>query len=149
MKAYGQIGFKLTPQRIAILDYLNGNKEHPSADQIYRAVSAKFPTMSFATVYNTLDALKKRGMLLEITIDPHKKRFDPDSKPHHHLMCIRCRKVVDVHNTFELSLPHGQRHGFEITGNQIEFHGLCEHCRKTDAGNDSQTFRAGDAQSGC
>ncbi|HXX82202.1 MAG TPA: Fur family transcriptional regulator [Thermodesulfovibrionales bacterium] len=141
MKVYGQIGFKLTPQRIAILDYLNGNKEHPSADEIYRAVSEKFPTMSFATVYNTLDALKRRGMLLEITIDPHKKRFDPDSDPHHHLMCMQCMKVVDVHNKFELTIPLSQRHGFEITGNHIEFHGLCKQCRETPDEKNPQTFR--------
>jgi len=144
MKTYKQVGFKLTPQRIAILDYLNDNKEHPCADEIYRAVSEKFPTMSFATVYNTLDALIRRGMLLEITIDPRKKRFDPDSEPHHHLMCIRCKKVVDVHNEFELTIPLGQRHGFEIMGNHIEFHGLCEQCRETRSEKNSQTFRGGD-----
>ena len=144
MKSYEQIGFKLTPQRIAILDYLDGNKEHPSADEIYRAVSEKFPTMSVATVYNTLDALKRRGVLLEITIDPNKKRFDPGSEPHHHLMCIRCKKVVDVHNEFELTIPLGQRHGFEIMGNHIEFHGLCEQCREAPSENNSQALREGD-----
>ena len=144
MSAFGQIGFKLTPQRIAILDYLNGNKEHPSAEEIYRAVSEKFPTMSFATVYNTLDALKKRGMLLEITIDPGKKRFDPDSEPHHHLMCTRCKKVVDIHNKFDLTIPESARHGFEVTGDHIEFHGVCEQCRKAGNGNTSRTFGTGE-----
>jgi len=142
MRQYEQIGFKLTPQRIAILDYLDGNKEHPSAEEIYRAVSEKFPTMSFATVYNTLDALKRRGMLLEITIDPGKKRFDPDSEPHHHLVCIRCKKVVDVHNKFELTIPNSERHGFEIIGDHIEFYGLCEKCRQIDRENNSKPFGA-------
>lgn len=131
MRQYEDIGFKLTPQRIAILDYLDGNKEHPSAEEIYRAVAEKFPTMSFATVYNTLDALKRRGMLLEITIDPGKKRFDPDSEPHHHLVCMRCKKVVDIHNKFKLTIPSSERHGFEIIGDHIEFYGLCEKCRQT------------------
>ena len=140
MRQYEQIGFKLTPQRIAILDYLDGNKEHPSAEEIYRAVSEKFPTMSFATVYNTLDALKRRGMLLEITIDPGKKRFDPDSQPHHHLVCIRCKKVVDVHNKFKLTIPNSERHGFEIIGDHIEFYGLCEKCRQIGRENNSGPF---------
>ena len=137
MKNYEEIGFKLTPQRIAILDYLDGNKEHPSADEIYKAVAERFPTMSFATVYNTLDALKRRGMLLEITIDHGRKRFDPDSEPHHHLMCIRCKKVVDVHNKFELTIPHSERYGFEIIGNHIEFYGLCHKCRQIGGKNNS------------
>lgn len=144
MKSHEEIGFKLTPQRIAILDYLDGNKEHPSADEIYKAVSEKFPTMSFATVYNTLDALKKRGMLLEITIDPGKKRFDPDSEPHHHIMCIRCKKVIDVRNKFELVIPLEERRGFEIIGNHIEFYGLCEKCRQIGGKNNSRAFGADD-----
>ncbi|MFZ2197327.1 MAG: transcriptional repressor, partial [Thermodesulfovibrionales bacterium] len=57
MNKYRNIGFKLTPQRLAILSYLEGNKEHPSAEEIFRAVSDQYPTMSFATVYNTLAAL--------------------------------------------------------------------------------------------
>ncbi|MCK5426958.1 MAG: transcriptional repressor, partial [Thermodesulfovibrionia bacterium] len=55
IEKYRDIGIKLTPQRIAILNYLSGITTHPSAEQIYKAVSKEFPTMSFATVYNTLD----------------------------------------------------------------------------------------------
>ena len=56
---YRNVGLKLTPQRLAILNYLEGNKEHPSAEDVYKAVSRKFPTMSLATVYNTLESLKR------------------------------------------------------------------------------------------
>lgn len=77
MEQYRDIGLKLMPQRIAILDYLDGNKKHPSAEDIYKAVSKKFPTMSFATVYNTLQTLRKRGCVLELTIDPDKKGLTP------------------------------------------------------------------------
>jgi len=97
MQKYKDIGFKLTPQRLAILEFLDGNKSHPSAEEIYRAVSAKFPTMSFATVYNTLETMRKREKILELTIDPDKKRFDPNPTPHHHLICIRCKRIVDIH----------------------------------------------------
>jgi Fur family peroxide stress response transcriptional regulator len=63
MEKYRDIGFKLTPQRLAILDFLQGNKKHPSAEDIYRSVHKKFPTMSLATVYSTLSALKEKGSL--------------------------------------------------------------------------------------
>ena len=76
MEKYRNLQIKLTPQRLAILNYLEGNKSHPSADEIYKAVLKKFPTMSFATVYNTLDALREKGYVIELTIDPAKKRFD-------------------------------------------------------------------------
>ncbi len=52
MERYRETGLKLTPQRLAILEYLDGNTSHPSAEDIYISVKEKFPTMSFATVYN-------------------------------------------------------------------------------------------------
>jgi Fe2+ or Zn2+ uptake regulation protein len=54
-------GLKMTPQRIAIIDYLKGNTTHPSALDVYKAVSERFPTMSFTTVYNTLQTLRDKG----------------------------------------------------------------------------------------
>lgn len=125
---YRDLGFKLTPQRIAILDFLEGNLSHPSADDVYRAVLRKFPTMSFATVYNTLETLKGRRMVRELTGDPAKKRFDPDPRPHHHLICTRCRRIADVHVEFRLPVAERYRAGFRITGNHIEFYGTCPAC---------------------
>src|SRR4030067_2276922 len=119
MERYKQLGIKLTPQRLAILDFLDGNKDHPSAEEIYREVSKRFPTMSFATVYNTLIALAKRGNILELTIDPHKKRFDPNTKLHHHLICTKCKRIEDVHTHFNLAVPGIYRNGFEGTGRNI------------------------------
>jgi len=129
---YRERGIKLTPQRIAILDYLEGNLYHPSAEDIYRAVQRKFPTMSFATVYNTLETLKSHGMVAELNGDPGKKRFDPNPRPHHHLICTKCRRIMDVHAEFRLPVAEQDRAGFEITGNHIEFYGTCPECtRKT------------------
>jgi Fur family transcriptional regulator, peroxide stress response regulator len=129
MKKYKNIGLKLTPQRLAILEYLENNKEHPSASDIYEAVATKFPTMSFATVYNTLKALRDREKLLELAIDPQKKRYDPDTTRHHHLICTQCRRVVDIFSHFELGVPEEEQYGFEITGNHVDFYGLCPQCR--------------------
>ncbi len=121
--------FKLTPQRLAILDHLKGNIEHPSVEDIYNAVLNKFPSMSLATVYNTLEALKKRDRISELTIDPYKKRFDPNIVPHHHLICVKCKKIVDIHANYDLQIPRAMKTGFEIKGNHIEFYGICPHCR--------------------
>lgn len=132
MEHYKNIGIKLTPQRLAILGYLDGNKDHPSAEKIHREVSRKFPTMSFATVYNTLDTLRQRGSLMELTIDPDKKRFDPNTEPHHHLICIKCKKIADIHRSFQLYVPEEESSGFEISGNHIEFYGLCPACKSVN-----------------
>jgi Fur family transcriptional regulator, peroxide stress response regulator len=131
MKKYIDIGLKLTPQRLAILEYIDGNKEHPSAEDIYKAVSVNFPTMSFATVYNTLETLRQRGKVMCLSIDPNKKRFDPNTEPHHHLICTKCKKVADVHAEFNLDIPEKLNSDFHITGNHIEFYGVCSDCRKS------------------
>ena len=120
---------KMTPQRLAILDYLKDNIEHPSAETIFKAMKEKYPTMSFATVYNTLSTLNKAGRLRQLTIDPDKMRFDPNLEPHHHLICIRCGKIVDVKVDCGLKLPYSVKKGFEIVGNHIEFYGICSECK--------------------
>ena len=132
MDKYRNIGLKLTPQRMAIFDYLDGNKDHPSAEEIYKAVSKKFPTMSFATVYNTLGALRDKGSLQELTIDPAKKRYDPDTGHHSHLICMACKKVVDIQIDYDLKLPKSVRRNFTVVNNRIEFYGFCPDCKETD-----------------
>lgn len=129
IKKFKGTGLKLTPQRLAIFEYLDGNRSHPSAEDIYKAVSMKFPTMSFATVYNTLDALKQTGGVSELTIDSDKKRFDPNTDPHNHLMCIKCKIVVDVTGYNAIELPETHRCGFEILSIQAGFYGVCPLCK--------------------
>lgn len=120
---------KLTPQRVAILQFLDGNTGHPSADEIYQSVSRQFPTMSFATVYNTLAALSSRGEVLELTIDPDRKRYDPNRHAHHHLICTACKRIDDIHLEFDLAVPEGLANSYQITGNHVEFYGLCPACK--------------------
>ncbi len=121
---------KRTPQRLAILEYLKGNTSHPSADEIYRSVSKKYQSMSFATVYNTLNVLTRKGALRELTIDPARKRYDPDTSRHHHFICVNCEKIFDVSEEIPVDLPEGMREDFIVEGHHIEFHGYCPACRK-------------------
>jgi len=130
MEKYRHIGFKLTPQRIAILDYLEGNKDHPSVDDIYKAVSKKFTTMSVATVYTTLAALKEKGTVLELTVDPDKKRYDPTTENHNHLICISCKRIVDIPGEHQLDLSEIAKQNFTVIKSHLEVHGLCPECKK-------------------
>lgn len=122
--------FKLTPQRLAILDFLRENTEHPSAEDIYKDIRKRFPTMSLATVYNTLETLMKQGSVRELTIDAQKKRFDPNPEPHHHLICTGCKKIIDIYIEYQLQVPEDKKKGFDVVGNHIEFYGFCPDCRK-------------------
>jgi len=122
--------FKRTPQRLAILDYLEGNKSHPSAEDIFRSVARKYQSLSFATVYNTLNMLAKTGALRELTIDPARKRYDPDISSHNHLICVTCGRIVDIPDVFAIDLPAAMAHDFTLLGSHVELYGLCAACNK-------------------
>lgn len=128
-KGFGK-GFKRTPQRLAILDYLEGNTLHPSAEDVYQAVTKKYFSLSFATVYNTLNTLAQSGAVRELTLDPERKRYDPNTEPHHHLICVTCKKVIDVFEDVTVGIPKRIEKEFSIFGNHVEFYGRCSVCRK-------------------
>src|SRR6266496_2316352 len=89
-------GLKLTPQRMAIVKELAGDETHPTAQEIFERLQPSLPTMSFATVYNTLDALSSAGLCVALSLSPGSGRFDPNMSPHHHAVCDACGGVRDV-----------------------------------------------------
>jgi Fur family peroxide stress response transcriptional regulator len=89
-------GLKLTPQRLAIVRELAGDPTHPTAQELYERLRPALPTMSFATVYNTLDALAAAGLCTALSLSPGASRFDPNMTAHHHAVCDRCGLVRDV-----------------------------------------------------
>lgn len=121
---------KRTPQRLAILSYLKGNKSHPSAIDIYKAISKKFPTMSLATVYNALETLRQEGLVREIHTDPKKKRFDPETQPHNHAICTRCGLIQDLKTALPIEVPAEVKAEFDVEEVQVEFYGMCKKCKK-------------------
>ncbi len=127
-------GLKRTPQRLAILEYLDGNTSHPSAEEIYRAVSKKYRSMSFATVYNTLHALTQTGSVRELALDRDRKRYDPDTTLHHHCICVDCKKIIDVPEDLAIEVPKGAARDFTVIGSHVEFYGHCASCRKKRKG---------------
>jgi len=141
MEKYKGLGIKLTPQRLAVLEYLDGNKTHPSAEEIYEAILKRHPTTSFATVYNTLNTLRDKGVLLELSIDCERKRFDSNPSSHHHLMCVECKSIIDINKKYSLELSSDEAQGFEVIGMHVEFHGLCPECRSSKGFNKAKPVR--------
>ena len=125
-----EIGLKVTPQRQAILELLNGNRTHPSAESLYHELIKKFPRISFATVYNTLSKLAEAEKIQELNIDPHKKRFDPSTAPHHHFYCKLCGKVFDIVYDAPVSFNTKKVDGHQIDAIQVNLKGVCKDCRR-------------------
>ena len=123
-----------TPQRLAVEAYLEGNTEHPSAEEIHRALLLRFPSMSLSTVYNILHRLQREGTIHELAVERGRTRFDPGSAPHHHIHCLECRKVVDLEKDFDLALSSAEAKGFRILHGHVGVFGICPDCQKKGRG---------------
>ena len=133
-------GLKLTPQRLAIVRELAADPTHPTAQELFERLRAAQPTMSFATVYNTLDALAAAGLCASLSLSPGAARFDPNMRPHHHAVCDRCGLVRDVPTDApgenlaeEAPGPFsslGAAPGFEIRAVERIYRGLCAECAR-------------------
>jgi Fur family peroxide stress response transcriptional regulator len=131
-----------TAQRSAILSYLKDNKSHPTIIDIHKEVSKKLSTISIATVYNTMDKLKKKGLVLELPVlSGDGRKFDPNPLPHDHLICRDCGAVVDIDIGIDIDididhsmlLTEEQKRGFNILGVFTFIYGLCPGCKKMES----------------
>lgn len=129
--------YRLTPQRVALLRMLAESREHPSAAQLFEQLKERFPTTSEATVYKTLALLKDLGEVLELGFSTDDNRYDGNKPyPHPHLVCVRCRRIVDpeVSDLQSLEQEVGELSGFRIVGHRLDFYGICPECqRKQDS----------------
>lgn len=122
-------GRKVTPQRQSIFRALHGSEAHPTAEAVYEEVRAEMPTISLRTVYQTLNDLAAMGELQATNLGTGSVRFDPNTNPHHHLVCRGCGWVQDLGAEFpEVTVPAGHDVGFEVTATEIVFRGLCSRC---------------------
>lgn len=123
-------GFKLTPQRIAIVDYLMKKHDHPTAEEIYEDIRKKYPTMSIATVYNTLEMLRDIGRVVELNIKRGKACYDFVTAPHHHLYCHHCQKIYDIMDVECPVFQSGEYDGHKIEAMHGYFYGICKNCKR-------------------
>ena len=93
IKTFRNSGYRATPQRIAISRYILRNHEHPSAQKTYQEVKKTHPTVSLATIYTTIKILKKTGLICELKLPQSQTRYDPNTEPHAHLVCLQCGSV--------------------------------------------------------
>ena len=85
-----------TPQRVDITCLLMGQREHMSAEDVYRLVNARGRRVSKATVYNTLGLMSKKGVIREVIADPARVFYDPNTQPHHHFFDVTTGKLQDI-----------------------------------------------------
>lgn len=120
-----------TIQRAFVLEAVNKLRCHATAEEIYQEIAGKHPTISRATVYRNLNLLAQMGQIRRMEIPGSPDRYDHISGNHCHVKCQVCGRVFDVDMDFVRGLERGIRdaHGFDFTGYDILFHGVCPECK--------------------
>ena len=128
--------YRITPQRMALLQILCTNTEHLNAAELYDEIKPQFPTTSLATVYKTLAVLKEMGEVLEISLGNDNHYDGYRTTPHPHLICTRCHKIVDADiatrqnlTESEMAQALAKRAGYRLTGYRFDIYGLCPACQ--------------------
>ena len=123
-------GFRITPQRMAIVDYLLKTEDHPSADHIHKVVRKRYPMVSLSTVYKTLYLLKEKNLVNEIEVEGE-SRFDAHTDDHINIVCIKCGKIddVDEETLKDIQVKAAKKSKYLILKSSFELHGYCSSCK--------------------
>ncbi len=135
MREEGTVARRNTVQQKVIAEQLSKlHGQHPTADAVYSALSADYPSISKATVYRTLNRMADDGAALKVSVADGADRFDDTLRPHYHVACTACGRVDDVEITDELAsmdlVAAASAPGYEITGCNLLFKGICEVCKR-------------------
>ncbi len=122
---------KITPQRLAILQYLDTHHTHPTVDEIYNTLKKTNPSLSKTTVYNALEILNTHHIIHALHITGHERRYDLRKDIHHHFLCRVCGNIQDL----DINCPNIkkiQEQGYNIEEVHGYFKGICSDCQKRE-----------------
>ena len=130
-----ELGIKVTPQRIAIYKELASTDEHPSTEMIYKKIQNYYPNISLTTVYRTLETFENLGLISCVNILYNAARYDANLKPHHHIVCVKCKKVQDFYDDSlnDLNISEQTLGNYKITGYSIILNGVCNTCQANNS----------------
>jgi Fe2+ or Zn2+ uptake regulation protein len=122
-------GLRPTAQREAVYGTLLGQRDHPTADEVFLRSKRDKPDISMATVYNCLDALVKCGLVRQVTVDRRATRFCTNMHDHAHFQCEECGRITDFEGTPKPKAA-GFRvpRGFKVKQVGMSILGLCPDC---------------------
>jgi Fe2+ or Zn2+ uptake regulation protein len=121
----------LTPQREAVLRVIRESENHMTASEIFAAARAVLPSISYATVYNSLKYLKDTGLVHEISFGNGASRYDRETERHDHAICTSCGKLVDFDLTVTSDLVRAaaRKTRFLPESIHLTLRGLCPDCK--------------------
>ena len=126
-------GIPVTVQRRRILEAILDRTDHPTPDQVYASVKKVLPDVSRTTVYRVLEMLTDLGLLTKACTPGAATRVDPRTARHHHLVCLRCNRLIDIEDAavdHRIRPPDLRQQAFVIEDYSIYFTGLCAACQQ-------------------
>lgn len=130
-----QRGGKVTLQRLLVWQALEGDRSHPTAEEIYARLRPQAPTLSLATVYNILNELVEWGEVRRFDTGDGHIHFDPNTEAHAELICMRCHSVLDAPAdapeaaAARAPIP-AEIGGFRVITRSEQYYGFCPACRR-------------------
>jgi len=122
-----QKGIKASYQRVSIYDYLKHTTAHPSVSQIFSDLHPTIPSLSRATVYNTINLFVDKKIVVPVQVDGSEARYDLADPHHAHFHCVSCQKIYDIPSE-GFGVPEPLKN-FEVQEAQLHYKGLCPNCR--------------------
>mgnify|MGYP001608647748 FL=1 len=125
-------GLKLTPQRLAIHKILAAKAQHPTINEVYERIKKDYPSLSLNAVYKTLQLFIELGMASQFTTKEGVIRYEIKIQPHHHILCLKCRRINDIFDSSldKLKVSPPLKGGFEIIMHDVIFYGYCSECKQ-------------------
>lgn len=115
-------------QREAIIEILRDMDTHPTAKAVYERARERIPNISLGTVYRNLAALRDSGDVLAISVGDGFEHFDGDKRPHVHLHCRCCKRIIDLFWDNDPAGDYAKTHGFVPDSSVYIISGLCNDC---------------------
>ena len=131
-RACRDAGLRLTRQRLEIYRELALASDHPSAEILHKRLRGRFPTISLDTVYRTLATFTNHGLINKIDTVDSQGRFEAAYLRHHHLVCSRCKEIMDFQWEVidKASLPEKLGEWGRIDNKNVVVYGVCKKCLK-------------------
>ena len=123
-------GFRFTPQRREVYGALMGQRDHPTAVEVFMRVKGKMPSISLATVYNCLETLTACGLVKHVHRDREPSRYCPNLQPHAHFYCDGCGAILDVplRRGVKVEDAWDVPRRAVVTHREVSFRGFCPGC---------------------
>jgi len=126
------LGLKITPQRVAVYEVLLSREDHPTVEEVYEEVKRRYPFISLATVYRTVETLEELGLVKKVAYWGNSIRYDANIEDHHHLICVRCGAIRDIHIDTDWKPPKDIE-GYKVEKYSLHIYGVCPSCQKKES----------------